>query len=225
MPWSKHTTNASTAPATRTESAAIESRAWLGSWPLRRSMTSSLRRTPTAAGSHEWAAQELRRVTTTQLDAQLVRLFLNATSPPAPRPSRRRAHRCAAHGDPAAHARGQRLSEVPRAMVNIAKHRLASATPVRRAGCRTRDGSGRFANVEPNPAGPGTHQDTESAARTRCRRRLSDSGRCSGQALAQPDLESSSSLAGRHEEIIGRVIGADAHMDTRATGDAQRSRD
>ena len=37
--------------------------------------------------SHDRAAQELRRVTDTQLDARLVELFLTATSPPATRPS------------------------------------------------------------------------------------------------------------------------------------------
>ena len=37
--------------------------------------------------SHDRAAQELRRVTDTQLDARLVELFLIATTPPATRPS------------------------------------------------------------------------------------------------------------------------------------------
>jgi putative nucleotidyltransferase with HDIG domain len=40
-----------------------------------------------SAHSHDRAAQELRRVTDTQLDARLVELFLTATSPPATRPS------------------------------------------------------------------------------------------------------------------------------------------
>lgn len=39
------------------------------------------------AYSHDHAAQELRRIAGTQLDAQLVELFLTATSPPATRPS------------------------------------------------------------------------------------------------------------------------------------------
>ena len=37
--------------------------------------------------SHEWVAQELRRVTNTQLDAQLVELFLDAIPGPIARPS------------------------------------------------------------------------------------------------------------------------------------------
>jgi putative nucleotidyltransferase with HDIG domain len=40
-----------------------------------------------SAHSHDRAAQELRSVTDTQLDAGLVELFLTATSPPATRPS------------------------------------------------------------------------------------------------------------------------------------------
>ena len=40
-----------------------------------------------SAHSHDRAAQELRRVTDTQLDTRLVELFLTTTSPPATRPS------------------------------------------------------------------------------------------------------------------------------------------